>query len=152
MFIPPSGSFKTPDLRRYLDLIRGYETSTTDLMLGLSLADQIRLTFSDMRTSTICDRYPEINLSEKRRYRCVAEYLIRQEELTKLRDEDGKLIKKIGNMQKAVVLYKPLPKLLETLKKSGLGHLIKSVPKVKPVKSTEESYTKVSGESNDKQA
>ena len=152
MFIPPSGSFKTPDLRRYLDLIRGYETSTTDLMLGLSLADQIRLTFSDMRTSTICDRYPEINLSEKRRYRCVAEYLIRQEELTKLRDKNGKLIKKIGNMQKAVVLYKPLPKLLETLKKSGLGHLIKSVPKAKPAKSTEESYTKVSGESNDKQA
>ena len=73
MFIPPSGSFKNPDLRRYLELIRGYETSTTDLMLGLSLADQIRLTFSDMRTSTICDRYPEINLSEKRRYRCVAE-------------------------------------------------------------------------------
>ena len=152
MFIPPSGSFRSRDLRRYLELIRGYETSTTDLMLGLSLADQIRLTFSDMRTSTICDRYPEINLAEKRRYRCVAEYLIRQGELTKLRDENGKLIKKIGNMQKAVVLYKPLPKLLETLKKSGLGHLIKSVPKAKPAKSTEESYTKVSGESNDKQA
>ena len=134
MFIPPSGSFKSPDLRRYLELIRGYETSTTDLMLGLSLADQIRLTFSDMRTSTICDRYPEINLAEKRRYRCVAEYLIRQGELTKLRDENGKLIKKIGNMQKAVVLYKPLEKLLETLKKSGLGHLVKSVPKVSAVK------------------
>ena len=129
MFIPPSGSFRSPDLRRYLELIRGYETSTTDLMLGLSLADQIRLTFSDMRTSTICDRYPEINLAEKRRYRCVAEYLIRQGELTKLRDENGKLIKKIGNMQKAVVLYKPLEKLLETLKKSGLGHLVKSVPR-----------------------
>ena len=28
-------------------------------------------------------------------------------------------------MQKAVVLYRPLPKLLETLKKSGLGDLIK---------------------------
>ena len=112
MFIPPSGSFTNPDLRRYLDLVRNYETSTTDLMLGLSLADQIRLTFSDMRTSTICDRYPEINLAEKRRYRCVAEYLIRQGELTKLRDENGKLIKKIGNMQKAVVLYKPLEKLL----------------------------------------
>jgi len=136
MFIPPSGSFKTPDLRRYLELIRGYETSTTDLMLGLSLADQIRITFSDMRTSTICDRYPEINLAEKRRYRCVAEYLIRQGELTKLRDENGKLIKKIGNMQKAVVLYKPLTKLLETLKKSGLGHLIKSVPKNQAVQST----------------
>ena len=134
MFIPPSGSFKNPDLRRYLELIRGYETSTTDLMLGLSLADQIRLTFSDMRTSTICDRYSEMNLAEKRRYRCVAEYLIRQEELTKLRDENGKLIKKIGNMQKAVVLYKPLPKLLETLKKSGLGHLVKSVPRDTAVK------------------
>ena len=136
MFIPPSGSFKTPDLRRYLELIRGYETSTTDLMLGLSLADQIRITFSDMRTSTICDRYPEINLAEKRRYRCVAEYLIRQGELTKLRDENGKLIKKIGNMQKAVVLYKPLTKLLETLKKSGLGHLVKSIPKNQAVQST----------------
>ena len=75
-----------------------------------------------------------MNLAEKRRYRCVAEYLIRQEELTKLRDENGKLIKKIGNMQKAVVLYKPLPKLLETLKKSGLGHLVKSVPRDTAVK------------------
>lgn len=126
MFIPPSGSFETQDLRRYLELVCSYETSTTDLILGLSLADQIRLTFSDMKISTICDRYPEIGLAEKRRYRCVAEYLIRQGELTKLRDENGKLIKKIGNMQKAVVLYQPLPKLLETLKKSGLGHLIKT--------------------------
>lgn len=137
MFIPPSGSFSTADLKRYLDLVRNYETSTTDLMLGLSLADQIRITFSDMRTSTICDRYPDINLAEKRRYRCVAEYLIRQGELTKLRDEEGKLIKKIGNMQKAVVLYQPLPKLLETLKKSGLEHLIKSIPKVKNEKEAE---------------
>lgn len=137
MFIPPSGSFSTADLKRYLDLVRNYETSTTDLMLGLSLADQIRITFSDMRTSTICDRYPDINLAEKRRYRCVAEYLIRQGELTKLRDENGKLIKKIGNMQKAVVLYQPLPKLLETLKKSGLEHLIKSVPKVQNEKKPE---------------
>ena len=129
MFIPPSGSFETPDLSRYLELVCSYETSTADIIFGLSLADQIRLTFSDMKTSTICDRYPEINLAGKRRYRCVAEYLIRQGELTKLRDENGKLIKKIGNMQKAVVLYKPLPKLLETLKKSGLGHLIKKSQK-----------------------
>ena len=128
MFIPPSGSFETADLRRYLELVCNYETSTVDLMLGLSLADQIRITFSDMQTSTICDRYPEIGLAEKRRYRCVAEYLIRQGELTKLRDENGKLIKKIGNMQKAVVLYKPLPKLLETLKRSGLNHLVKKQP------------------------
>ena len=125
MFIPPSGSFETPDLRRYLELVCSYETSTSDIVLGLSLADQIRITFSDMKISTICDRYPDINLAEKRRYRCVAEYLIRQGELTKLRDADGKLIKKIGNMQKAVVLYKPLPKLLETLKRSGLSNFVK---------------------------
>ena len=58
MFIPPSGSFETPDLRRYLELVCGYETSTSDIVLGLSLADQIRITFSDMKISTICDRYP----------------------------------------------------------------------------------------------
>ena len=135
MFVPPIGSFETGDLRRYLELVCSYETSTTDLMMGLSLADQIRLTFSDMKTSTICDRYPDIGLAEKRRYRCVAEYLIRQGELTKLRDENGKLIKKIGNMQKAVVLYKPLPKLLETLKRSGLGHMIKKSQEPEAVES-----------------
>ena len=136
VFIPPMGSFETADLRRYLELVCNYETSTMDLMLGLSLADQIRITFSDMQTSTVCDRYPEIGLAEKRRYRCVAEYLIRQGELTKLRDQNGKLIKKIGNMQKAVVLYKPLPKLLETLKRSGLGHLIKKQPEAETAKET----------------
>ena len=56
-----------------------------------------------MKTSTICDRYPEINLAEKRRYRCVAEYLIRQGELTKLRDKNGKLIKK--NRKYAKLLF-----------------------------------------------
>jgi hypothetical protein len=61
--------------------------------------------------------------------------LIRQGELTKLRDESGKLIKKIGNMQKAVVLYKPLPKLLETLKRSGLGHLVKKSQETQPSES-----------------
>ena len=40
-------------------------------------------------------------------------------------------------MQKAVVLYQPLPKLLETLKKSGLDHLIKSIPKVQNEKEAE---------------
>ena len=142
IFIPPSGSFSNADLRRYLELISGYETSTTDLVLGLSLADQIRITFSDMKTSTICDRYPDINLAEKRRYRCVAEYLIRQGELAKLRDENGKLIKKIGNMQKAVVLYRPLPKLLETLKKSGLHDLIKIDKEKKNDKNVTDEETK----------
>ena len=126
MFLPPSGSFETPDLRRYLELVRSYETSTNDLILGLSLADQIRITFSDMRPATICERFPDIDLATKRRYRCVAEYLIRQGELTKLKDERGKLIKKVGNMQKMVVIYQPLDKIRSTLHRSGLGQFIKN--------------------------
>lgn len=126
MFLPPSGSFETPDLRRYLELVRSYETSTNDLILGLSLADQIRITFSDMKPATICERFPDIDLATKRRYRCVAEYLIRQGELSKLKDEDGKLIKKVGNMQKMVVIYQPLDKIRITLTRSGLTQFVKT--------------------------
>ena len=126
MFIPPSGSFKTPDLRRYLELLKTYETSTNDLILGFSLADQIRVTFSDMKPATICEKFPDIDLVTKRRYRCVAEYLIRQGELTKVKDDAGKLVKKIGNMGKAVVIYEPLPKIRQTLQRSGLAEYIKN--------------------------
>jgi len=126
IFLPPSGSFETPDLRRYLELIESYETTTNDLVLGLSLADQIRIAFSDMKPATICDRFPDIDLNSKRRYRCVAEYLLRQNELTKVRDANGKLVKKIGNAGKPVVLYRGLPKLLSTLKTSNLTHFIKN--------------------------
>lgn len=126
IFLPPSGSFETPDLRRYLELIESYETTTNDLVLGLSLADQIRIAFSDMKPATICDRFPDIDLNSKRRYRCVAEYLLRQNELTKVRDSNGKLVKKIGNAGKPVVLYRGLPKLLSTLKTSNLTHFIKN--------------------------
>jgi hypothetical protein len=126
MFIPPSGSFKTPDLRRYLDLLKTYETSTNDLILGFSLADQIRITFSDMKPATICEKFPDIDLVTKRRYRCVAEYLIRQGELAKVKDESGKLVKKIGNMGKAVVIYEPLAKIRQTLQRSGLTEFIKN--------------------------
>jgi hypothetical protein len=125
MFIPPLGSFETPDLRRYLELIQSYETSTNDMVLGLSLADQIRIAFSDMKAATICDRFPDIDLNSKRRYRCVAEYLLRQEELIKVRDSNGKLVKKIGNAGKPVVLYRGLPKLYETLKNSDLLKFVK---------------------------
>lgn len=128
MFIPPSGSFKTPDLQRYLELLKGYETSSNDIILGLSLADQIRITFSDMQPATICERFTDIDLQTKRRYRCVAEYLIRQNELTKLKDENGKLIKKMGNLNKQVVIYCPLPKIRETLKRSGLSEFIRLSP------------------------
>ena len=126
MFIPPSGSFKTPDLQRYLDLLKTYETSTNDLILGFSLADQIRITFSDMKPATICEKFPDIDLVTKRRYRCVAEYLIRQGELAKVKDESGKLVKKIGNMGKAVVIYEPLAKIRQTLQRSGLTEFIKN--------------------------
>ena len=54
----------------------------------------------------------------------------------------GKLIKKIGNMQKAVVLYRPLPKLLETLRKSGLAKFVKIDKKLKDSKNVEEAKTK----------
>jgi len=131
MFIPPSGSFKTPDLQRYLELLKGYETSSNDIILGLSLADQIRITFSDMQPATICERFTDIDLQTKRRYRCVAEYLIRQNELTKLKDENGKLIKKMGNLNKQVVIYCPLPKIRETLKRSGLSDFIRLSPEEK---------------------
>ena len=126
MFIPPSGSFENADLRRYLELIQGYETSTNDMVLGLSLADQIRIAFSDMKAATFCYRFPDIDLNSKRRYRCVAEYLLRQEELVKVRDSNGKLVKKIGNAGKPVVLYRGLPKLHNTLKNSDLLKYIKN--------------------------
>lgn len=126
MFLPPLGSFETPDLRRYLELIESYETTTNNLIFGLSLADQIRIAFSDMKPATICDRFPDIDLNSKRRYRCVAEYLLRQDELIKVKDENGKLVKKIGNAGKPVVLYRGLPKLLMTLKSSNLENFIKN--------------------------
>ena len=126
MFIAPSGSFKTPDLQRYLELLRTYETSTNDLILGFSLADQIRITFSDMMPATICEKFPDIDLLTKRRYRCVAEYLIRQGELAKVKDDRGKLVKKVGNMGKAVVIYQPLLKIRQTLQRSGLTDFIKN--------------------------
>ena len=126
MFIPPSGSFETPDLQRYLELVQSYKTSSNDLVLGLSLADQIRITFSDMQPATICEKFPDIDLATKRRYRCVAEYLIRQEELEKVKDERGKLVKKVGNMGKLVVIYQPLEKVRKTLQRSGLTQFIKN--------------------------
>ena len=123
MFIPPEGSFDDGCLKRYLENVKTYEEE--DANSNMTLANRLRIAFQDMNPDTICGKFPQAELPLKRRLRCVAEYLIRQGELTKLRDKNGKLIKKIGNMQKAVVLYRPLPKLLETLKKSGLSDLIK---------------------------
>lgn len=137
MFLPPLGSFETPDLRRYLELIETYETTTNNVLFGLSLADQIRIAFSDMQPATICDRFPDIDLNSKRRYRCVAEYLLRQNELIKVKDQHGKLVKKIGNAGKPVVLYRGLPKLLTTLKSSNLPIFNKNDKSPEPI--TEET-------------
>ena len=141
MFLPPSGSFTTPDLHRYLELLKSYETSTNDVILGLTLADQLRIAFSDGEVKTVCERFPEISLQEKRRYRCVCEYLIRSNQLEKVKDENGKLVKKLGNMGKLVVLYRPLPALYESLKRSGLSQFIKLQQKPQDPEQTDLSAT-----------
>jgi len=117
-FFPPGGSFDTGCLQRYLENIKNYEEE--DANSNMTLANRLRLAFKDMSPDTICGKFPQAELPLKRRLRCVAEYLIRSGEFDKLRDEDGKLVKKRGNLGKLVVIYKPLPKLLEALSRQGL--------------------------------
>ena len=117
-FLPPEGSFDDPTLRRYLQNIKNYEQE--DANSGMTLANRLRLAFQDMTPDTICGKFPLAELPLKRRLRCVAEYLIRSGEFDKLRDESGKLIKKRGILGKMVVIYKPLPKLMEALTRQGL--------------------------------
>ena len=111
-FIPPSGSFDNKTLRRYLINLRDYEEE--DSNSTLTLANRLRLAFFDMKADTICGRFPQAELSLKRRLRCVAEYLIRAQEFDKVKDEAGNLIKKRGVIGKLVCIYQPLPKLLES--------------------------------------
>lgn len=99
----------------------------------MTLANRLRLAFRDMKPDTICGKFPQAELPLKRRLRCVAEYLIRSGEFDKLRDENGKLMKKRGVLGKLVVIYKPLPKLLESLQKQ---ELIKNESKGKAAAST----------------
>ena len=73
-----------------------------------------------MQPDTICGKFPKAELPLKRRLRCVAEYLIRSGEFNKVRDEEGKLVKKRGILGKMVVLYQPMPKLVESLTRQGL--------------------------------
>ena len=73
-----------------------------------------------MQSATICGKFPTAELPLKRRLRCVAEYLIRSGEFSKLRDENGKLIKQKGALGKMVVTYKPELKLIESLRKQGI--------------------------------
>jgi len=117
-FLPPFGSFDDGCLRRYLENLCTYEEE--DANSNMTLANRLRLAFKDLQPDTICGKFPQAELPLKRRLRCVAEYLIRSGEFDKLRDERGKLVKKRGNLGKLVVIYRPLPKLLESLSKQGL--------------------------------
>jgi len=118
MFIPPEGSFDDECLRRYLENLKNYEEE--DANSGMTLANRLRLAFKDMEEDTICGKFPQAELPLKRRLRCVAEYLIRSGEFDKVRDENGKLVKKRGVLGKLVVLYRPTTKLLESLQRQGL--------------------------------
>lgn len=117
-FFPPGGSFDDSCLVRYLENVKNYEEE--DANSNMTLANRLRLAFRDMNPDTICGKFPQAELPLKRRLRCVAEYLIRSGEFDKLRDDSGKLVKKRGNLGKLVVIYKPLPKLLEALSRQGL--------------------------------
>ena len=118
MFIPPEGSFDDGCLKRYLENVKTYEEE--DANSNMTLANRLRIAFQDMNPDTICGKFPQAELPLKRRLRCVAEYLIRSGEFNKVRDNDGKLIKKRGILGKMVVLYQPMPKLLESLSRQGL--------------------------------
>ena len=118
IFIPPEGSFDDGCLKRYLENVKTYEEE--DANSNMTLANRLRIAFKDMSPDTICGKFPQAELPLKRRLRCVAEYLIRSGEFNKVRDKDGKLVKKRGILGKMVVLYQPMPKLLESLTKQGL--------------------------------
>jgi hypothetical protein len=118
MFLPPSGSFDDPTLRRYLENLKNYEEE--DPSFAMTLANRLRMAFQDMTPDTICGKFPNADLPLKRRLRCVAEYLIRAGEFDKMRDENGKLLKKRGVLGKLVVIYQPLPKMRDTLIRQGL--------------------------------
>jgi hypothetical protein len=117
-FLPPFGSFDDGCLRRYLENLSAYEEE--DANSNMTLANRLRFAFKDLSPDTICGKFPQAELSLKRRLRCVAEYLIRSGEFDKMRDEKGKLLKKRGILGKLVVIYKPLPKLIESLSRQGL--------------------------------
>ena len=118
IFIPPEGSFDDGCLKRYLENVKTYEEE--DANSNMTLANRLRIAFQDMNPDTICGKFPQAELPLKRRLRCVAEYLIRSGEFNKVRDNDGKLVKKRGILGKMVVLYQPMPKLLESLTRQGL--------------------------------
>lgn len=121
MFLPPEGSFDAGCLQRYLENLKNYEEE--DANSGMTLANRLRLAFKDLKPDTICGKFPQAELPLKRRLRCVAEYLIRSGELNKVKDANGKLVKKRGILGKMVVLYQPTAKLTESLIRQNLREL-----------------------------
>jgi hypothetical protein len=118
LFLPPEGSFDDGCLQRYIKLLHDFEVE--DPNSNMTLANRLRLAFVNMEPDTICSRFPNADLPLKRRLRCVAEYLIRSGEFRKMRNENDKLIKKRGALGKMVVIYEPLPKMLQALHKQRL--------------------------------
>jgi hypothetical protein len=96
MFLPPSGSFDTKSLRRYLENLKEYEDE--DPHSSMTLANRLRLAFIRMEPDTICGKFPGADLPLKRRLRCVAEYLIRAGEFDKLRDETVNLLRNAASL------------------------------------------------------
>jgi hypothetical protein len=117
LFLPPIGSFKNKNLRAYLRVIEAYERE--DPNSSLSMANQIRMAYRSMEPATLCSKFDRADIETRRRLRCVAEYLIRQDEFVKLKDENNKLIKHKSINGKLVVVYQPLPKMLEVLQRQG---------------------------------
>jgi hypothetical protein len=125
-FLPPTGSFKVSHLRRYLRVIEAYEQE--DPFAHLSIANQIRIAYRSMEPATLCTKFDRADIETRRRLRCVAEYLIRQDEFVKLKDVDDKLVKQKSLNGKLVVVYQPLPKMLDVLRKQGLDKLDSKQP------------------------
>ena len=74
MFLPPSGSFDDPTLRRYLENLKNYEEE--DPSFAMTLANRLRMAFQDMTPDTICGKFPNADLPLKRRLRCVADTIV----------------------------------------------------------------------------
>ena len=66
-FLPPSGSFDTACLRRYLENLKVYEEE--DANSNMTLANRLRIAFKDMQPDTICGKFPLAELPLKRRLR-----------------------------------------------------------------------------------
>ena len=118
--LPCFSSLSADDRTDLVRRLKNKEYEEEDENSNMTLANRLRLAFKDMQPDTICGKFPNAELPLKRRLRCVAEYLIRSGEFDKVKNEQGKLVKKKGILGKMVVIYKPLPKMLQSLSKQDL--------------------------------